>query len=91
MASAFGAIANRSLLETLHRSLATQLNALFVMAAILIFGGATIKQFIAVMFYGLISGTYSSIFNAVPILVGWEERDLLGIKTNGGQAQAEAA
>jgi preprotein translocase SecF subunit len=75
---AFSVIANRSLLETLHRSLATQLNALFIMAAILLFGGATIRQFIAVMFFGLISGTYSSIFNAVPILVGWEERNLLG-------------
>lgn len=83
----FTMIANRSLAETLHRSLATQLNALFVMAALLIFGGATIKQFIAVMFYGLISGTYSSLFNAVPILVGWEERDLLGLK----KAQALAA
>ena len=50
------------------------------MAALLLFGGATIKQFIAVMFYGLISGTYSSIFNAVPILVAWEERDFLGTK-----------
>lgn len=83
----FGQIANRSLAETLHRSLATQLNSLFVMAALLLFGGATIKQFIAVMFYGLISGTYSSLFNAVPILVGWEERDLLGLK----KAQAQAA
>ena len=83
----FGTIANRSLLETIHRSLATQLNALFVMAALLLFGGATIKQFIAVMFYGLISGTYSSIFNAVPILVGWEERDLFGTR----RRQAEAA
>ncbi|PKO21682.1 MAG: hypothetical protein CVU38_13445 [Chloroflexi bacterium HGW-Chloroflexi-1] len=75
------------MLETIHRSLATQLNALFVMAALLLFGGATIKQFIAVMFYGLISGTYSSIFNAVPILVGWEERDLFGTR----KRQAEAA
>lgn len=75
---AFSVIANRSLLETMHRSLATQLNALFIMAAILLFGGATIRQFIAVMFFGLISGTYSSIFNAVPILVAWEERSLLG-------------
>lgn len=83
----FSVIANRSLAETVHRSLATQLNALFVMAALLLFGGATIKQFIAVMFYGLISGTYSSLFNAVPILVGWEERDLLGLK----KAQAQAA
>ncbi len=76
--AAFSVIANRSLLETLHRSLATQLNALFIMAALLLFGGSTIRQFVAVMFFGLISGTYSSIFNAVPILVGWEERNLLG-------------
>jgi preprotein translocase subunit SecF len=46
----------------------------------LIFGGATTKQFVAVMFIGLISGTYSSIFNAVPILAGWEDKDLLGLK-----------
>lgn len=76
----FSQVANRSLTETIHRSLATQLNALFVMAALLLFGGATIKQFITVMFYGLISGTYSSLFNAVPILVGWEEKDFLGTK-----------
>ncbi len=84
---AFSLIANRSLLETLHRSLATQLNALFVMAALLLFGGATIRQFIAVMFFGLISGTYSSIFNAVPILVGWEEKDLLGTEKASAQPQ----
>jgi preprotein translocase subunit SecF len=76
----FTTIANRSLLETLHRSLATQLCAMFMMVALLLFGGATIRQFIAVMFFGLISGTYSSIFNAVPILAGWEDHDLLGTK-----------
>jgi preprotein translocase subunit SecF len=76
----FTTIANRSLLETLHRSLATQLCAMFMMVALLLFGGATVKQFIAVMFFGLISGTYSSIFNAVPILAGWEDHDILGIK-----------
>ena len=86
----FAAIANRSLLETLHRSLATQLNALFIMAALLLFGGATIKQFIAVMFYGLVSGTYSSIFNAVPLLVAWEEKDFLGIKRRRREAARAA-
>jgi preprotein translocase subunit SecF len=54
---------------------------MFMMVALLLFGGATIRQFIAVMFLGLVSGTYSSIFNSVPILVGWEERHLLGTKT----------
>jgi preprotein translocase SecF subunit len=88
---AFGLIADRSLLETLHRSLATQLNALFMMGALLLFGGPTIRQFVAVMFFGLISGTYSSIFNAVPILVAWEERDFLGTKKRQPQPQAELA
>ena len=69
-------VVNRSVLETLHRSLATQLNALFVMIAILLFGGATIKQFIAILLIGLLSGTYSSIFTAVPLLVSWEKGEL---------------
>jgi preprotein translocase subunit SecF len=69
---------NRSLLETLHRSLATQLNAIFVLIALLLFGGSTMKQFVAVLLVGLMSGTYSSIFNAVPLLVVWETRKVIG-------------
>ncbi|MBN1426763.1 MAG: protein translocase subunit SecF [Anaerolineae bacterium] len=69
-------IVNRSILETVHRSLATQLNAIFVMVAILLFGGATIRQFIVILLIGLLSGTYSSIFNAVPLLVSWEKGEL---------------
>ncbi|UCC87944.1 MAG: protein translocase subunit SecF [Anaerolineales bacterium] len=69
-------IVNRSLLETLHRSLATQLNAIFVLIAILFFGGATIKQFVVVLLIGLLSGTYSSIFNAVPLLVAWQKGEI---------------
>jgi preprotein translocase subunit SecF len=72
----FEAIVNRSLLETLHRSLATQLNAMFVLIAILLFGGATIKQFVTVLLVGMLSGTYSSIFNAVPLLVVWEKGEV---------------
>ncbi len=72
----FPTIANRSLLETVHRSLATQLNAFFIVSAIFLFGGESIHEFITVMMVGLISGTYSSIFNAVPILVAWEQGDL---------------
>lgn len=77
-------IVNRSLWETVHRSLATQLNAFFIMAAILLFGGDTIKQFIAILFIGLLSGTYSSIFNAVPLLVAWEKGEIPFLK--GGTA-----
>jgi preprotein translocase SecF subunit len=65
-------VAERSILETIHRSLVTQLSAMFVMVAILLFGGASIKPFIAALFVGLLSGTYSSIFIAVPLLVTWE-------------------
>lgn len=72
----FETTVNRSILETIHRSLATQLNAMFVMVAILLFGGATIKPFIAVLLVGMFSGTYSSIFTAVPILVAWEKGEL---------------
>jgi len=69
-------LVNRSVLETIHRSLATQLNAFFIMAALLLFGGATIKQFVAILFIGMASGTYSSIFNAVPLLVSWEKGEI---------------
>jgi preprotein translocase SecF subunit len=75
-------IVNRSILETLHRSLATQLNAMFVMVAILLFGGASIKPFIAVLLVGLLSGTYSSIFNAVPLLVAWEKGEIPLLKAS---------
>lgn len=72
----FETIVNRSVLETMHRSLATQLNAIFVMVALLLFGGASIKHFIAVLLVGMLSGTYSSLFNAVPLLVAWEKREI---------------
>ncbi|MCP4423509.1 MAG: protein translocase subunit SecF [Chloroflexi bacterium] len=72
----YESVVNRSILETIHRSLATQLNAMFVMVAILLFGGASIKPFIAVLFVGMLSGTYSSIFTAVPLLVAWEKNEI---------------
>ncbi len=68
----FEIVVNRSILETLHRSLATQLCAMFVMVALLLFGGVTIKPFIATMLVGMVSETYSAIFIAVPLLVVWE-------------------
>jgi preprotein translocase SecF subunit len=74
----FETVVNRSLLETLHRSLATQLNAIFVLIALLLLGGATMRQFVAVLLVGLLSGTYSSLFNAVPLLVVWETRKVVG-------------
>ena len=69
----FETVVNRSVLETIHRSLATQLNAMFVMVAVILFGGATIKPFIATMLVGMVSETYSAMFIAVPLLVTWEK------------------
>jgi preprotein translocase subunit SecF len=53
--------------------LATQLNAMFVMVAIILFGGVTIKPFISTLLVGMVSETYSAIFIAVPLLVVWEK------------------
>ncbi len=74
----FQAIVTRSLLETVHRSLAISLCNMFVLVALLLFGGASIKQFVAILLMGLISGTYSSIFTAVPLVVAWAERSIFG-------------
>ncbi len=69
-------LVSRSILETVHRSLVTQLSAMFIMVAILLFGGASVKPFIAVLFVGMLSGTYSSIFIASPLLVSWEKGEI---------------
>jgi len=69
-------IVNRSILETIRRSLTTQINVFFVMIAILLFGGESIKQFVVILFLGLLAGSYSSIFIAVPLLVSWEKGEL---------------
>ena len=78
----FENIVTRSMVETLHRSLTISLLNILVMIALLLFGGASIQQFVAVLLIGLVSGTYSSIFTAVPLVVAWEEGSLFG----GGQA-----
>jgi preprotein translocase SecF subunit len=76
----FDRLVNRSVLEVIHRSLATQMNAMFILVAILIFGGAAIKPFVAVLFVGMLSGQYSSIFTAAPLLVAWENKELPFVK-----------
>lgn len=73
----FANLANRSIIETAQRSLGTQLTTLLTLVAILVMGGATLQQFIAVLIVGIVSGTYSSIFNATALLVAWEERAFL--------------
>lgn len=70
----FEGIVNKSVGDVFKRSVITQLSAMFIMVSILLFGGDPIKPFIAVLFVGLLSGTYSSLFTATPLLVTWEEK-----------------
>jgi len=70
-------LANRSIIETAQRSLGTHATTLLPLVAILVLGGATLQQFVAVLLVGLTSGTYSSIFNAIALLVAWQEKSIL--------------
>lgn len=71
----FENVVNESLLQTLGRSLTTSLTVLFTLFALILFGGESIKWFSVALFVGVASGTYSSLFNASPLLVIWEERE----------------
>jgi SecD/SecF fusion protein len=71
----FAQIANRSLSEVLTRSLITGLSTVFLIAVILVFGGDTLRDFAFAMMVGVLSGTYSSIFIATPVLIAWKERE----------------
>jgi len=76
----FEEIVNHSILQTFARSLNTSLTVVFVLLALLLFGGQSIKVFVLALLVGIISGTYSSIFNASPLLVVWQNFKLKGIK-----------
>jgi preprotein translocase subunit SecF len=71
--SPFADVVNDSILQTLARSLNTSITTLLVLFALYIFGGESIRWFIAALLIGITSGTYSSIFNAAPLLVVWHE------------------
>jgi SecD/SecF fusion protein len=73
--AAFSQIVNRSMSEVLTRSLATSFSTLLGVVSLLIFGGTTLKDFAFAMGVGILSGTYSSIFIASPVLTAWKERE----------------
>lgn len=68
----FDEIVNNSIIETLARSINTSLTVILTLLALFLFGGASIKTFVLALLLGIISGTYSSIFNASQLLVSWE-------------------
>jgi SecD/SecF fusion protein len=75
--AAFSQIVNRSMSEVLTRSLATSFCTLLPILSLLFFGGDTLKDFAFALLVGVISGAYSSIFIASPVLTHWKEREEL--------------
>lgn len=69
----FGDIANDSVNQTLARSIYTSLTVIITLTALYVLGGTTTRDFVLAMLIGIISGTYSSIFNASCLLVLWRE------------------
>ncbi|MFH1597661.1 MAG: protein translocase subunit SecF [Patescibacteria group bacterium] len=68
----FEQVVNSSINRTITRSLNTSLTTLFVLVALFLFGGLSIKYFVLALIAGVIIGTYSSIFVASPLLVSWQ-------------------
>ena len=73
----FETIVNYSVVQTLDRSINTQLTVFFTLLALTLFGGVTIRNFVLTLMIGVLSGTYSSIFNAAQILVAWETGEVV--------------
>jgi preprotein translocase SecF subunit len=71
----FDQIVNHSILQTFGRSINTSLTVVVTLTALLLFGGSSIHNFVLALLIGIVSGTYSSIFNASPLLVVWQLRD----------------
>lgn len=72
----FAQTVNDSILQTFTRSLNTSITSLLVLFTLLLFGGESVRWFVIALLIGITSGTYSSIFNAAPILVAWDEWDI---------------
>jgi preprotein translocase subunit SecF len=68
-------VVNHSIVQTLVRSINTQLTVMLTLFSLALFGGITIRHFVVILLVGVFSGTYSSIFNASPILVVWENKE----------------
>jgi preprotein translocase subunit SecF len=89
----FESIVNHSLLQTLGRSLSTSLTVIFTLTALTLFGGSSTRMFSLALLIGIVSGTYSSIFNASMLLVVWENGEIKRFfqRLVGNQRMAKAA
>ncbi len=71
----FGAIVNHSILQTMSRSIITSVTVAVTLGALVLLGPPTIRTFGLALLLGVVSGTYSSIFNAAQLLVAWQDWD----------------
>ena len=69
----FAQVVNHSILQTFGRSITTSFTVVLTLATLILFGGSATQEFVLALLIGIISGTYSSIFNAAPLLVVWQE------------------
>jgi preprotein translocase subunit SecF len=68
----FSEVVNHSILQTFGRSITTSFTVMLTLTTLLLFGGSATQEFVLALLLGIISGTYSSIFNAAPLLVVWQ-------------------
>jgi preprotein translocase subunit SecF len=69
----FELVVNNSLMETMSRSLITGSGVIFVLIALMLFVGPSIQNLVVVLLVGILTGTYTSICIAAPLLVSWEK------------------
>jgi preprotein translocase subunit SecF len=74
--STFEGVVNYSLAQTVVRSLNTSMTVVFTLLALVLFGGGSTREFVLALLIGVISGTYSSIFNASQLLVAWQNHEI---------------
>lgn len=74
----FTDVANKAAVDTMPRTVNTGLGAMFILAALAVLGGDSLRDFAIALLVGLILGTYSSVFTATPILTYLQEKWPLG-------------
>jgi preprotein translocase subunit SecF len=91
--SSFEEVVNYSLAQTIVRSLNTSMTVTFTLLALYLFGGESTRDFVLALLIGVISGAYSSIFNASQLLVSWETGDIQRLfrKLTGNRIKPAAA
>jgi preprotein translocase subunit SecF len=69
----FDQVVNKSIMETMSRSINNSMTIIFMLLALFLLGGETIRWFVFTLLIGTITGTYSSTFTAAPLLTVWEK------------------